>query len=427
MNIQAKLDSKSVKTCMSVLRFLLKDLHPRDFTIRLWDGSTWDAEPGVASHFTMVIRHPGALRRMFLPGGERALAEAYVYDDFDIDGSMESVFPMAEHLVGLNPGPVDRIRLVAQLLSLPSRETAKSGREAVKLDGAIHSVERDRLAVTYHYNTSNAFFALYLDGRMVYSCGYFDTPEEDLDSAQERKLDYICRKLRLREGERLLDIGCGWGGMIIYAAKKYGVSALGITLSEPQAELANERIRQERLEDRCRAEVRDYRDVDGPESFDKLVSIGMVEHVGRSMLPEYFKHAWRLLRPGGTFLNHGIAEHGDHRRPTFSQGYVFPDSEPVPLGEITTIAEGIGFEVRDVESLREHYMLTLRHWVRRLEAHREEAIRATDESTYRVWRLYMSAAARQFKIGGTNVYQSLLMKPAGGDCGLPLTRADWYK
>jgi cyclopropane-fatty-acyl-phospholipid synthase len=427
MNIQAKSDGKSVKMCLSVLQFLLKDLHPRDFTIRLWDGSTLDAEPGMASHFTMVIRHPGALRSMFLSGGERALAEAYIYDDFDIEGSMESVFPMVEHLVGLNPRLVDRIRLVARLLSLPSRDGAKSGRRAVKLAGAIHSVERDRLAVTYHYNTSNAFFALYLDGRMVYSCGYFATPEEDLDSAQERKLDYICRKLRLREGERLLDIGCGWGGMIIYAAKKYGVSALGITLSEPQAELANERIRQERLEDRCRAEVRDYRDVDGPESFDKLVSIGMVEHVGRSMLPEYFKHAWRLLRPGGTFLNHGIAEHGDHRRPTFSQGYVFPDSEPVPLGEITTIAEGIGFEVRDVESLREHYMLTLRHWVRRLEAHREEAIRATDESTYRVWRLYMSAAARQFKIGETSVYQSLLMKPAGGDCGLPLTRADWYK
>ena len=170
----------------------------------------------------------------------------------------------------------------------------------------------------------------------------------------------------------------------------------------------------------------DYRHVDDGKPFDKLVSIGMVEHVGRSMLPEYFKHAWRLLRPAGAFLNHGIADHLEHRHPTFSQAYVFPDSEPVPIGETTTIAEDAGFEVRDVESLREHYMLTLQHWVRRLEGHREEAIRATDEATYRVWKLYMSAAARQFKTGETNVYQSLLVRPDAGKSGLPLTRADWY-
>ena len=412
---------------MSVLQFLLKDLHPRDFTIRLWDGTTWEAEPGTTSHFSMVIRHPAALRRMFLSGGERELAEAYIYDDFDIVGSMESVFPMAEHLVGLKLGIVDRIRLAGRLLSLPSRRAAKFGREAAKLSGAIHSVERDRQAVTYHYDTSNDFFGLYLDRRMVYSCAYFASPEEELDSAQERKLDYICRKLRLRPGERLLDIGCGWGALIMYAAKKYGVSALGITLSEQQSELANEHICQEGLEDRCRAEVRDYRNLYGPESFDKLVSIGMVEHVGRCMLPEYFRHAWRLLRPGGAFLNHGVADHLDHRSPTFSQGFVFPDSEPVPIGESTTIAESVGFEVRDVESLREHYMLTLRHWVSRLEAHREAAIRATDEATYRVWRLFMSAAAHQFKTGETNVYQSLLVKSEKGNTGLPLTRADWYR
>jgi cyclopropane-fatty-acyl-phospholipid synthase len=248
-----------------------------------------------------------------------------------------------------------------------------------------------------------------------------------LETAQKRKLDYICRKLRLQKGDRLLDIGCGWGGLIIYAAKKYKVSALGITLSEPQAKLANERIQKEGLSDRCRAEVRDYRQVDGAGSFDKIVSIGMVEHVGESKLPEYFSQAWRLLRPGGVFLNHGIAHPPPATRgQSFSQAYVFPDSEPVPISASTRIAEEVGFEVRDVESLREHYWLTLRHWVRRLEAHHEDAVRVTDEATYRVWRLFMSASAYRFRTGFYNIYQSLLVKPDRGISGLPLTRADWY-
>lgn len=427
MDTQAKTDNSAVQMCRSILQFLLKDHHPRNYAIRLWDGSTWDAEPGQPTRFTFVIRHPGALRNMFLSKSERAFGQAYIYDDFDIEGNMESAFPMAEHLFGLRLGIVDRIRLASQLFRLPSRNALGVGRQAAKLSGAVHSIERDRQAVTYHYNTSNDFFALYLDKRMVYSSAYFAAQDEDLDSAQERKLDYICRKVRLKPGERMLDIGCGWGGLIIYAAKKYGVSALGITLSEPQAKLANERIRQEGLDDRCRAEVRDYRQVDGPGSFDKLVSVGMVEHVGEPVLPEYFGQAWRLLRPGGVFLNHGITHPRlATRGGSFSQAYVFPDGEPVPINVSTRIAEEVGFEVRDVESLREHYMLTLRHWVRRLEAHHDEAVRATDEATYRVWRLFMSASAHGFETGTYNVYQSLLVKPDRGRSGLPLTRDDWY-
>jgi cyclopropane-fatty-acyl-phospholipid synthase len=377
----------------------------------------------------MVIRHPGALRNMFLSRHQRALAQAYIYNDFDIEGNLERAFPMAEHLLGLHLGLTDRIRIGSKLLRLPSIRPPRVGRQAASLQGALHSIERDRQAVTYHYNTSNDLFALYLDKRMVYSCAYFSTPEEDLDSAQERKLDYICRKLRLCKGDRILDIGCGWGALIIHAAKNYGASALGITLSEPQAKLASERIQREGLQDRCRAETRDYRQVDETESFDKLVSIGMVEHVGEPMLPEYFKQAWRLLRPGGVFLNHGIADsrgRSDDRDPSFSEAYVFPDGDPVPIDVSNRVAERVGFEIRDVESLREHYALTLRHWLRRLEAHYEEAVRATDEATYRVWRLFMAGSAYQFDKGDLNIYQSLFVKPDRGMSTLPLTRADWY-
>jgi cyclopropane-fatty-acyl-phospholipid synthase len=424
------IDERAARIGMSILQFLLKDYHPRDFAVRLWDGSTWDREMGQPLRFTMAIRHPGAIRNMFSSQGERAMGRAYIYDGFDIEGDMERTFPMAEHLFRLRLSIADRLRIASQLLRLPSVTTPRLGRQPARLKGTVHSIERDREAVTYHYDTSNDFFALYLDRRMVYSSAYFAAPDEDLDSAQERKLDYICRKLRLQRGERLLDIGCGWGGLIIHAAEKYGVSALGITLSEPQVALANERIRQKGLADRCKAEVRDYRQVDGAGSFDKVASIGMVEHVGGQMLPEYFRQAWRLLRSGGVFLNHGIAYRRDPLRDdsrSFSQAYVFPDSDPVPIDISTRIAEEVGFETRDVECLREHYMLTLRHWIRRLESHHEEAVRLTNEATYRVWRLFMSVSAYAFATGMYNVYQSLLVKPDRGKSGLPLTRSDWYE
>ena len=423
---QGKTRDRAAQTSMSVLQFLLKDHHPRDYAFRFWDGSVWEAEVGEPTSFTMVFRHPAALRAMFLRPSENALGQAYIYDDFDIEGNIERSFPMAEHLLGLRLSITDRLRIAAMLLRLPSRRGQRTGRQPARLTGALHSIARDRQAVTYHYNTSNELFALFLDKNMVYSCAYFLSPGEDLFSAQKRKLDYVCRKLRLKRGERFLDIGCGWGSLVMHAARHYGVSALGITLSEPQAKLANERIAQQGLSRKCRVEVLDYRELASSEPFDKIASVGMVEHVGRAMLPEYFANAWRLLRPGGVFLNHGIADHLDHRGPTFSQHFVFPDSEPVPIAESTGVAERVGFEVRDVESLREHYLLTLRHWVSRLEAHRAEAIRATDETTYRVWRLFMSAAAHGFEIGQTNVYQSLLVKPDRGVSGMPLTRADWY-
>jgi cyclopropane-fatty-acyl-phospholipid synthase len=244
-----------------------------------------------------------------------------------------------------------------------------------------------------------------------------------------RKLDYICRKLRLRPGERLLDIGCGWGGLIVHAAAHYDVEAVGITLSVPQAEVARERLRESGLNPRCRVEVCDYRDLEPGQPYDKIVSVGMFEHVGEELLPEYFRRAFGLLRPGGVFLNHGIACSAIYRRqgPSFTDRYVFPDGDLVPINTSLRAAELSGFEVRDVEGLREHYALTLHHWVRRLEAHAEEARRITNDATYRIWRLYMAGSAHGFRIGRLNLYQTLFARPLRGQSGLPLTREDWCR
>jgi cyclopropane-fatty-acyl-phospholipid synthase len=404
---------------------------------RLWDGTRWpDAGPYPA---TVVLQHPGALRAMLLPGNELGLAEAYLYNDFDVEGDIESVFDLAEEVARGTSGWRKKIRSARDLLRLPAESQEHEGRRGpARLAGQRHSLERDRQAVTFHYDVSNDFYSLWLDRRMVYSCGYFlaesagprTQADDALDSAQERKLDYICRKLRLRPGQRLLDIGCGWGGLAMHAASHYGADATGITLSQPQVELASRRIEEAGLGDRCRVLLQDYRQVDPARPYDVLVSVGMFEHVGAELLPAYFRQAMHLLAPGGVFLNHGIARRATdkpYHGPNFNDTYVFPDGELVPINVTLQAAENNGFEVRDVESLREHYAMTLRHWVRRLEANHARALEFVDEPTYRVWRLFMSGSAHGFAHGRLNVYQTLLVKPGeDGSSGLPLTREDWY-
>lgn len=399
--------------------------------VRLWDGTCWpDDTPRRA---TLVLHHPSSLCAMFSAGDELSLAEAYLYNDFDIEGEIEAVFLLGDILAEATNGWRKKLSMANLLARLSKgRGDDPRRRRPARIHGRRHSMERDRQAVTYHYNVSNDFYAQYLDSDMVYSCAYFENPNENLDTAQKRKMDYICRKLRLRGGQRMLDIGCGWGGLALHAAAHYGVDVTGITLSQPQADLGNSRIRAAGLSDCARVRTQDYRElaeVDG--LFDALVSVGMFEHVGKDNLPLYFRHAFHLLAPGGVFLNHGIAcPFGEKQsnRPDFSNTYVFPDGELTTIGETVAIAESAGFEVRDVESLREHYMLTLRHWVRRLEANHEQALRFVDEPTYRIWRLYMSGSAHSFQKGVRNIYQTLLVKPdAQGRSGLPLTRADWYR
>ena len=418
------------RTSLRILQILLGGYRPRDFAVRLWDGTTWGSGQGQPARFTLVLRRPGALRRMFLPPTEVSLGDAYIQGDFDVEGDFESAFSLGDYITGMRMGSADWVRCASKLIALPSDDRPPSGKHGVRLRGPRHSLARDREAVRFHYELPNDFFSLWLDPRMAYSTAYFSDPGEDLDAAQERKLEYICRKLRLRPGERLLDIGCGWGGLVLHAAKTRGAKALGITLSRPQAELARQRIREEGLEDRCRVEILDYREVEDPSGYDKIASIGMFEHVGESRLEEYFDRVWRLLRPRGVFLNHGIASSGaagsTPSGPSFIDRYIFPDGDLIPIGTTLRVAERCGFEVRDVESLREHYVLTLRHWVRRLEANHGRALQIVGEETFRTWRLYLWGSAYWFRIGRNNVYQALLVKPDGGRSGMPLTRTDWY-
>jgi cyclopropane-fatty-acyl-phospholipid synthase len=408
---------------------VLADYGPRDFAVRFWDGSTQGPTEGHSARFTLVLQHPGTVRSMFWPPNQTSLGEAYAYDDFDVEGDIQAFMNVIEHLRALHWGALKRLRFARRLLRLPRRQRPRSGRQAAQLSGTRHSPERDRQAIRYHYDLPADFYRLWLDRELVYSCAYFTHADQDLDTAQRNKLDYVCRKLRLKPGQRLLDIGCGFGALVRHAARHYGVEAVGITLSERQLEGARQRIRDEGLEGRCRVEPKDYRDLDEPGRYDALASIGMVEHVGDRVLPAYFNQAWKLLRPGGVFLNHGIALHAHvpmPRKPTFATRYVFPDGELRPISATLRVAEEAGFEVRDVESLREHYRRTLEHWVSRLEAHGDEARRLTDETTYRVWRLYMAGSADGFRRGKFNIYQALLSKPDRGASGLPLTRADWY-
>nr|WP_279342383.1 cyclopropane-fatty-acyl-phospholipid synthase [Geotalea sp. SG265] len=399
------------------------------FMLRLWDGTSWKSAPGEMTQLTLIVNNPEGLRTLCLASNELALGEAFIFGDFDIEGDIVAAFKLADALSAKKWGILDKISYGRHFFPLLGRWARGRGAKGARLTGLSHSRKRDGAAIRFHYDVSNDFYRLWLDERMVYSCGYFHDAGDDLDSAQLNKLDYICRKLRLKPGDRLLDIGCGWGGLILHAAKNYRVDAVGITLSEPQAELARERIEKAGLGDCCSVKVCDYRDMNDTAGFDKVVSVGMFEHVGQRRLSEYFRRAWDLLHPGGAFLNHGIASslgHPQPKGPSFIDRYVFPDGELLPVSDALCAAETTGFEVRDLESLREHYALTLRHWVHRLETAREAACRFTDEVTYRIWRIYMAGSAHGFETGRLNLYQALLVKPAAGNACVPMTRNDWY-
>jgi cyclopropane-fatty-acyl-phospholipid synthase len=429
---------------------------PRAFGIRLWDGTELPA-PNPA--FWLVLTHPGALRRMFKPPVELSLGEALIYGDLDLEGDLFAALAAMESSALRAPSIGQIFGMARHFLALPRGGLPRpDGRGPAQMHGEPHSKERDRAAIRYHYDVGNDFYGLWLDRNRQYSCGYFSRPDEDLDTAQEHKMEHICRKLRLKPGERLLDIGCGWGGLVQYAARHYGVTALGVTLSEKQADYAKGEIDRAGLADRAEVAFQDYRDLETGQ-VDKIVSVGMFEHVGRSHLPEYFRTAYRILKPGGLFLNHGISSSVPKARPVDGEGpphaglalnrggpslwqgliqrwivgagsfvdrYVFPDGELVTVSEANLVAEQAGFEVRDVENLREHYALTLRRWVARLQDQHLQAIRLVGQPTYRVWQLFMSASAYQFEAGAISVNQSLLAKPAAGHADLPLTRADLY-
>lgn len=418
---------------------------PRAFSVRLWDGTL--LTPGQRAEFTLVIRDRGSLRRMFQPPVELSLGEAYLRRDFDVEGDLPAAFEImhAAREVLSSPGAV--LSALGAWRALP-RGAGAAGvvplHPPARLAGTIHSPERDQAAIRYHYDVGNEFYRLFLDERMVYSCAYFPSGVEDLDAAQEAKLELICRKLRLRRGERLLDIGCGWGGLLIHAAERFGATGLGVTLSEAQFRLARERVAEAGLSDRVTIELRDYRTVQG-HRFDKIVSVGMFEHVGRAEMGGYFERIFELLKPGGLFLNHSIASRpGTYRGTTarvlsraldrylvgnlaFRTRYIFPDGELIPLSEANLAAESAGLEVRDVENLREHYALTLRHWIERLRANRDRAVEICGEPMFRLWEMYLAGSAYHFETARINVNQTLFARaPVGARVALPRTREDLY-
>ncbi|XHR27363.1 MAG: class I SAM-dependent methyltransferase [Chthoniobacteraceae bacterium] len=431
MKIFGKEETDSRELTLGILEKLFGSTPLSRVSIRLWDGTHWPPNaPENAAAATVVLQHPGALREMFLANSEAALGEAYLRNDFDIEGDIEAAFELAEIVRAQTQGWSKKLAIAGQLWQLPARQPGTKNPRRADLQDAEHTLERDRHAVQFHYDLSNDFYGLWLDAARVYSCAYFQRPGDDLETAQRHKLDTICRKLGLKPGERLMDIGCGWGGLVLHAARHYGVRATGITLSECQAEYAREQIRAQGLDDQVEVRLQDYRQAPERGEFDAVVSVGMVEHVGRKNLPLYFQTAHRLLKPGGLFLNHGIgtgAVPGEQHSDSFIERYVFPDGDLFPLTEMNRSAEPAGFEIRDVENLREHYTLTLRHWVRRLEAHHAEALRYISEPVYRTWRVYMAGSAYRFASGELAIYQTLLAKlQAGGQARVPLDRATWY-
>jgi cyclopropane-fatty-acyl-phospholipid synthase len=411
---------------MAILRAVYGRRFAHGFGVELWDGTV--VAPIGHAAFTLKVNAPFALRAAFTPPLDLSPGRAYVERWIDIEGDLEAAIDSLESAFVTLP-KVRLPGLLARLVRLPKPPDADDGGGAA-LHGRRHSKRRDAAAIGFHYDQPLAFYRAFLDDRMVYSCAYWDDGVRDLGDAQLAKMDYALRKLRLRDGERLLDIGCGWGALAIRAAQRFGAHAVGITLSRRQYEEAQRRIAEAGLGERVRVELRDYRDLRG-EQFDKIVSVGMVEHVGRERLATYFQAAWDALRTGGLFLNHGIQSqlrHGKgYRASGFMDRYVFPDGDLVNVDTSLRVAEATGFEIRDVENLREHYARTLRAWVANLDAHRADVAAATDDRTYRIWRIYMTGSARNFANGQMGLFQSLLAKPdARGVATIPPTRRDLY-
>ena len=403
--------------------------------IELLDGTSGVPIIGDPPLATIRIHGPDAVGRIIWPPTPDSIAEAYLRGDAEIEGEVMAAIAAAQAIDLRRLGTDGARQLVRWSWELrrhtpPAPPLARSAR----MTGARHSRARDMAAIRFHYDVGEEFYRLWLDGRMTYSCAYFERPDDpaaDLDAAQEAKLDLICRKLDLQPGQRLLDIGCGWGSLIGYAAERYGVEAVGITLSERQANEANRRAAQAGLGHLVRAEVRDYRDLAELGVFDAVASVGMFEHVGTGNLAAYFRAAYDAVRPGGRFLNHGIAQArrpprlGPDLRPTASRfvgRYVFPDGELVPVEGASLVARhAAGFELLDIQLLRPHYALTLAAWVARLEANWDATVAAAGVEVARTWRLYMSAARFGFETGELEVAQLLFARPtAAGPAPRPL-------
>jgi cyclopropane-fatty-acyl-phospholipid synthase len=397
----------------ALCREIERALPDRPFAIEFWDGGRVPPTNGAGP--TLRFNSPRAISHVLRAPGQLGLGRAYVYGDIETD-DLDGVIALIGRWKPPPLGPAARARFAAAAVRAAGLHRPPPPPAAeLRPRGRLHTRRRDAEAVRHHYDVSNEFFALFLDETMTYSCALFEEGTETLADAQERKLEVICRKLELQPGQRVLDIGCGWGSFPIHAAREHGVSALGITLSEPQARLAAERVREAALEDRVEIRVMDYREL-GSERFDAVISIGMVEHVGVAQIDKYASVIARVLEPGGAVLNHGIVrvpsqQGGVHRGGEFSQRYVFPDGELLNLSRMLAAFERTGFETLHVENLHTDYAETLRHWITRLDERIDEAERLAGAERVRVWRLYLRAARNSFEVGDNAVYQLLCSQP----------------
>jgi cyclopropane-fatty-acyl-phospholipid synthase len=424
-------DEKSATLAHHVLRGLFKK-YLGAFTVKLWDDSVLQIGRGISA-FTLYIRSPNVLRQLVLFRDPIRLAEAYFDGEVEVAGDFNSAMGLRYYLENLKLPFQEKLLLALRALALKNEEIQLQRNKNKAFTKNLSNTSRQNSVETiaFHYDVSNEFYKTWLDESMVYSCAYFENSAQDINQAQCNKLDYICRKLRLQAGESLLDIGCGWGALVCWAAKNYGVRAHGITLSRNQFEYACEEVKKQGLQSLVKIELLNYRDLPRLAAYDKVSSIGMFEHVGLKNLPAYFSIVHQVLKPGGLFLNHGITtdqpDWSSDVATKFINRHIFPDGELDTVSNIQRRMEEAKFELFDVEGLRPHYALTLRHWVNRLDAKREEVIRIVGERTYRVWRLYMTGSALQFEQGTTGIYQILAQRKQDGLPSLPLTRHDLYE
>jgi cyclopropane-fatty-acyl-phospholipid synthase len=377
----------------------------RPFSVEFWDGTRLPASE--ADGPTFFVRSPRAAAHLLRAPGQLGLGRAYVSGEIEVD-DMDAVIDLLDSWQPPSLEGGDKARLLlgavrAAGLTRPPRRPAAELRPG----GRRHSKQRDAEAVRHHYDVSNEFFSLFLDESMTYSCAIFSRGAETLEAAQEEKLDTVARKLDLKEGERVLDVGCGWGSFPLWAATRYGAGVVGITLSAPQAERARRRAEETGVADRVEIRVMDYRDLVG-ERFDAIASIGMVEHVGAAQIDVYARTLASLLEPGGCLLNHGIARlrHTDPNAGPFSERYVFPDAEPLHLSRVLLALERAGFVTRHVSEHGADYAETLRHWTKRLDDNLDQALQLAGPERVRVWRLYLRAARRGFESGFLSIYQA---------------------
>lgn len=390
---------------------------------RAYDGSSL-GPPDAAT--AIIVRSPDAVRRIVTAPGELGFARAYVAGDLDLEGDVFAALELRDRLPNVKLTPKQLVT-AARGIGLKNLRPLPPPPEEARLHGRRHTVARDRAAISHHYDVSNDFYRIILGPSMTYSCAVFTDDATTLEQAQANKYELVARKLGLHEGMRLLDVGCGWGGMVLHAAQRHGVQAVGVTVSDRQVDLASKRVADAGLVGQAEIRNQDYRFIsDGP--YDAISSIGMFEHVGEAKLSEYFGRLYAQLRPGGRLLNHGISRPPGGRA-RFSRGgfidhYVFPDGELHEVGRVVSMMQEAGFEVRHVESLREHYAKTLRHWVANLEANWDDAVALVGQARARIWRLYMAGSAMNFEANRTQIHQVLGVKPDGGLSQMPW-RPSW--